>query len=155
MTNGRDCAFTWGRGKTKPEDVTSALELPAPDHGRLWGELAVFATGARVERTVLLALWRERGALDHRAGERLCADLVDLSILADHGPTVRLDPDVRASLRARLAAATLTGVHAALVRVARRRPPPDGEGAAWWLLPCSEGLGAAAGSQHLGTFWCA
>ncbi|MFI0729124.1 WD40 repeat domain-containing protein [Streptomyces sp. NPDC021225] len=139
MTNGRDCAFTWGRGKTKPEDVTSAMELPAPDHGRLWGELAVFATGARVERTVLLALWRERGALDHRAGERLCADLVDLSILADHGLTVRLDPDVRAFLRARIAAATLTGVHAALVRVARRRLPPDGEGAAWWLLPCSEG----------------
>jgi WD40 repeat protein len=118
-----------------PGDAAAALELLPIADGRRLCELAVFAEQGRIERTLVPAFWEASSGLGLLEGERLCAELVDLSILAEDGPAVRLEPVVRAFLREQLTVPTLAAAHAAVLRVALGRLSAGRDQTAWWDLP--------------------
>ncbi|NKE58117.1 hypothetical protein FXN61_15275 [Lentzea sp. PSKA42] len=119
------------RDRTVATTLESSLGLLGERRDRVV-ELAIFPEDTEIPRDLIALLWRRTAGLSSDETDRLCAEIVDLS-LATGQRRVRLHDVIRSYLRHECGLDRLTVLHNALLDAVAATLPPDPAG--WWQIP--------------------
>ncbi|GAA0219939.1 hypothetical protein GCM10010492_17500 [Saccharothrix mutabilis subsp. mutabilis] len=128
-----DVADPAGRERTVAATLESSLGVLGDRRDRAI-ELAIFPEDTEVPPDVVALLWHSTAGLSADDSERLCQELVELSLVERGGTRIRLHDVIRTYLRHECGPDRLTALHRDLLdRAAAALPDPG----SWWALPTS------------------
>ncbi|KOX19352.1 hypothetical protein ADK67_33530 [Saccharothrix sp. NRRL B-16348] len=133
-----DVADPAGRERTVAATLESSLGALGDRRERAL-ELAIFPEDTEVPSDVVAQLWRATAGLSPDDSERLCQELVELSLVERGGAKIRLHDVIRTYLRHECGPDRLTSLHRGLLDQAATALPAPGGPVPWWTLPPSSG----------------
>ncbi|MCC8246355.1 NB-ARC domain-containing protein [Saccharothrix luteola] len=140
------------RNRTVAATIESSLGVLGDRRERVV-ELAIFPEDTDIPLEHVALLWRSTAVLSRDESDRLCQDLVELSLVERRGKdsTLKLHDVIRAYLRHECGDVRLRALHDGFLDVvASTLPEPAHRPAAWWTLPATAEYLWRSLTYHLG-----
>ncbi|GGS42689.1 NB-ARC domain-containing protein [Actinokineospora fastidiosa] len=132
-----DVTDTARRERTVAATLESSLSVLGANRDRAL-ELAIFPEDVEVPQDLVAHLWKATADLARDESDRLCRELVELSLVTQHGPRLRLHDVIRTYLRHECGGLRLARLNESLLtEVASTLPDPVSGQVPWWCLPRS------------------